>query len=64
MALVFRSTQMETSIKACSSKEKEVVKEPIIFQMDKSIRENGIMEKSKDSVFANGLTVKFIRGTG
>lgn len=64
MAQVFKSIQMETNMKECSNKEKEVEREPIIFLMVKFTKDNGIMEKQKVLEFANGQMGRFMKVTG
>jgi hypothetical protein len=55
MVLEFNCIVMEINIKECLNKEKEMVQVPIIIQLDKYIKDNGIMEKYKEQVFALGL---------
>lgn len=44
----FRFIVMETSTRECLSKEKEMEKESIITRLEKSIKEDGLMEELKD----------------
>lgn len=56
--------QMVTIIKACLSKEKDVVKEHITFQMVKFTKASGITERLKALEYVNGLMEKLMKVIG
>ncbi len=54
----------EINIRECLSKESETEKALIIFQMDRYIKESGIMERSRDSASVNGQMEKSMKVNG
>lgn len=55
---------MAIDMRECSSKEKETEKVHIIIQLEKSIKENGAMEKLKDMESVLGLITKDMKDNG
>lgn len=59
-----RFMQMETSMRVCSNKEKDLARGRIIFQTDRFTKDNGTVVRLKGLEFVSGLMGKLIKVIG